>query len=64
MSFTFSYNFNEKEYVKKWAETGWTKTHRCYYVVDQGAVLKTMSTYLKAGGYNCSTRESTKQGTC
>jgi integrase/recombinase XerD len=52
VSFTFSYNFNVKEYVKKGPNTGWTKTHRCFYVVDQGAALKTMCTYLKAGGYN------------
>ncbi len=48
---TFTYNFELKEYLKKFRGMRWTETHRCFYVSHDPATLTKLSDYLQAEGY-------------
>ncbi|PKA81959.1 site-specific recombinase XerD [Ulvibacter sp. MAR_2010_11] len=47
----FSFNFELKEYLKKFDGIRWSQTHRCFYVRNTAMVLAALVKYLKAENY-------------
>jgi site-specific recombinase XerD len=46
----FPYNFEVKEYIKKFSGVHWTKTHRTFYIYYSEVRLEDIKTYIKQGG--------------
>ena len=62
ISLKFPYSFEAKQYIKNGHGVRWSKTFRCYYVLDKGANRASIVGYLKAGGFNVSvTKINNKQ---
>lgn len=47
----FSYNFELKEYLKKFKGVYWSNSFRCFYVKNEPNVLNELTQYLKARNY-------------
>ncbi|WP_298239277.1 tyrosine-type recombinase/integrase [uncultured Algibacter sp.] len=48
----FPYNFEVKEYLKKFDGVRWTKTHHTFYIYYNEVRLKDIKNYIKKGGIN------------
>ena len=46
----FAYNFEIKEYIKKFNGVYWTKTHRTFYIYYDEVRLEDLKSYIKKGG--------------
>jgi site-specific recombinase XerD len=46
----FPYNFETKEYIKKFTGVKWTKTHRTFYIYYTEARLEDLKEYITKGG--------------
>lgn len=47
----FLYNFEVKEYIKKFAGVKWTKTHRVFYIYYDEVRVEDLKDYIKKGGF-------------
>ena len=54
ISLKFPYSFEAKQYIKNGHGVMWSKTFRCFYVLDKGSNKALLVGYLKAGGFNVS----------
>ena len=48
---SFTYNFELKEYLKRFKGVRWSKTHRCFYLPYTPTSLESFWDYLNAEGY-------------
>ena len=59
ISLSFAYSFKVKQYIKNGHGVKWSKTFRCFYVLDKGSNRALLVGYLKAGGYTVKTTNIT-----
>ena len=59
ISLSFAYSFKVKQYIKNGHGVKWSKTFRCFYVLDKGSNRALLVGYLKAGGYTVKTTSIT-----
>ena len=59
ISLSFAYSFKVKQYIKNGHGVKWSKTFRCFYVLDLGSNRALLVGYLKAGGYTVKTTSIT-----
>ena len=55
ISLSFAYSFKVKQYIKNGHGVKWSKTFRCFYVLDLGSNRALLASYLQAGGYTVKT---------
>ena len=51
MTIRFPYNYELKEYVKKYKGTLWSTSKRCFYLHYSETVEQAFTAYLNTGGY-------------
>ena len=59
ISLSFAYSFKAKQYIKNGHGVKWSKTFRCFYVLDLGSNRALLASYLQAGGYTVKTASIT-----
>lgn len=51
IAINFLYNFEAKEYIKKFKGVYWTKTHRTFYIYFDEVRLENLKNHIKQGGF-------------
>jgi len=55
LALQFTYQFAVKEYIKSYPGVRYSKTHSCFYILDEPTYKKSFVAYLKEGGHTVTT---------